>query len=73
MDHRHNSRFIGGAVLLGAALQVSTLLTSAAVAQTQANKLREPAGAETITPLPDLTTTSAGAHASPHFRTWGDV
>jgi quercetin dioxygenase-like cupin family protein len=60
MDHRHHRRFIGGAVLLGAALQVSTLLTSPAVAQTQANKLREPAGAETITPLADLTTTSAG-------------
>ena len=59
MDHRHNGRFVGE-VLLGAALQMAAPLTSPAVAQEQANALREPSGAETITPLPDLTTTSAG-------------
>jgi quercetin dioxygenase-like cupin family protein len=60
MDDRRNRRFIGAVVLLGTALQVNALLTSPALAQMRANNLRDPAGAETITPLPDLTTTSAG-------------
>ena len=41
--------------LLGAAL----LLATPAVAQSPVNKQQQPAGAETITALPDLTTTTA--------------
>ena len=48
---------IGVPILLGAALQLSTLLPSLAVAGTPA---QEQGGAETITRLPDLTTTTAG-------------
>lgn len=50
-------RFIGASILLSAALQFSTLLPSRAVAEPVP---AEKGGAETITRLPDLTTTTAG-------------
>jgi quercetin dioxygenase-like cupin family protein len=54
-DHPRRS-FKGMFALLGAAL----LLATPAVAQTPANKPQQQTGAETVTPLPDLTTTTAG-------------
>lgn len=56
MNNRHHKSFKGMFVLLGAAL----LLATPAVAQSPANKPQQQAGAKTITPLPDLTTTTAG-------------
>jgi quercetin dioxygenase-like cupin family protein len=56
MHNRHNRYFKGMFALLGAAL----LLGSPAFAQSPASKPQPQAGAETITPLPDLTTTTAG-------------
>jgi quercetin dioxygenase-like cupin family protein len=56
MNGRHNRSFMRTLVLLGATL----LLTSPAVAQSPANLEHEGAGTVTITPLPDLTTTTAG-------------
>jgi quercetin dioxygenase-like cupin family protein len=53
----HNRSF-GIPVLLAAAMQLSALLSSPALAQSP-NKSPEQAGAETITPLPNLTTTTA--------------
>jgi quercetin dioxygenase-like cupin family protein len=48
-------------VILAASLQLSTLLPSSAIAQSApAGEPRDTGGAETITPLPDLTTTTAG-------------
>lgn len=56
MHSRHHRSFKGTFALLSAAL----LLTSAAVAQSSTNRSEQQAGTETITPLPDLTTTTAG-------------
>ena len=60
--HGHNNRsFIAIAALIGAGLQLSALVTlPATAASTSANKSQEMLTSETITPLPDLTTTTAG-------------
>jgi len=60
--HGHNNRsFIGVAALIGAGLQLSALFTLPASAESRsANRSQEIGGSETITPLPDLTTTTAG-------------
>jgi quercetin dioxygenase-like cupin family protein len=55
MDYRHNRSFMAMLVLFGAAL-----LTAPAIAQPPANERQQQAAAETITPLPDLATTTAG-------------
>jgi quercetin dioxygenase-like cupin family protein len=49
--------FVGLPLLLGAALQLGTLVPSLAIAQTPS---QEQGGLETTAPLPDLTTTTAG-------------
>jgi quercetin dioxygenase-like cupin family protein len=61
MHNHRNKHLIRVPIVLAASLQLSTLLPLSAIAQSpQAGEPRDTGGAETITRLPDLNTTTAG-------------
>ena len=61
MHNYRNKRLIRVSTFLAASLQISTLLPSSAIAQSPpAGEPHDTGGAETITALPDLNTTTAG-------------